>query len=477
MINIDTLIINADLFTMKGKGVGFVENGAVAIDRGKILGVGNTHEIIRDFKADNIIDATDMMVLPGFIDAHMHTFLAVFRGVSQDTKHWMMKGIRPFSSHVNKDSYFSSAKLNTLEALAAGTTTFGDYSDESIVFDFAQFLERLGVRANLTSNIKEVGKKKPILDPDELYEFDENVGLKHLNTNIELVKKWHGKHDYRFTVTLSPQAPDFLSKEMLLKVKKVAEELDVKLHMHVAQGDRETIQMLRRYNKRSIPFLDEIGYLNDRLIAVHLTDATEDEARYAAQKGASMVLCSGSIGIIDGVVPPSVAFQEGGGYVALGTDQAAGNNCNQIINEMKLTALFNKIKYRDPEKMPAWKVLRMATIEGAKAMGLDKYVGSIEEGKKADIIFIDLNSKTMMPVIRKPVRNHVPNLVYSARGNEIKRVMVDGNTLYLDGKYLTIDEDEIIKDFIVKSGLVLNDIHEEDIRLTVAHQFMKEDKL
>ncbi len=476
-MKIDTMIKNADLFTMTGEGVGFVGDGAVSIDRGKIVGVGPTSEIERNFKADSVIDAKDMMVLPGFIDAHMHSYLAVFRGVAQDTNHWMMKGIRPFSSHVNKESYLSASKLNFLEALAAGTTTFCDYSDASVVFDIANFLEKLGARSCLTSNIRGVVKRTPVLDPDELYEFDDEATSKSLEVNVKLAKKWHGKYDHRFNVTLSPQGPDFLSKKMMLKVKKIAEEFDLKLHMHVAQGDRETIQMLKRYNKRSIPFLDEIGYLDERLIAVHLTDATDEETRYAAQKGVSMVLCSGSIGIIDGVVPPSVVFQENGGYVALGTDQAAGNNCNQIINEMKLTALFNKIKYKNPEVMPAWKVLRMATIEGAKAIGMDKYIGSIETGKKADIIFIDLNAKTMMPVIREPVRNHVPNLVYSARGNEIKRVMVDGETIYLDGRYLTVDEDEILAEVKEKSGLVLNQISEDDIKCTVAYKFMKEERL
>src|SRR5699024_5657962 len=133
-------------------------------------------------------------------------------------------------------------------------------------------------------------------------------------------------------------------------------------------------------------------------------------------------------------VPPAYEFIQAGGKVGLGSDQSAGNNCNQIINEMKLTALFNKIKYTDTEVLPAWKVLRMATIEGAQAIGLGEEVGSIEKGKKADIIFVDLKEKTMQPVIKQPDRNHVPNLVYSARGNEIRQVMVDGKTLYINGE-------------------------------------------
>src|SRR5438128_2064366 len=122
--------------------------------------------------------------------------------------------------------------------------------------------------------------------------------------------------------------------------------------------------------QRPIAWLDELGYLDPTLIAVHLTDAAHEEAALVARRQASMVLCSGSIGIIDGIVPPARAFQAAGGMVALGSDQAPGNNNHNLWNEMKLTALFNKIKAADPEAMPAWRVLRMATIEGARAIGL-----------------------------------------------------------------------------------------------------------
>ena len=157
-----------------------------------------------------------------------------------------------------------------------------------------------------------------------------------------------------------------------------------------------------------------------------------------------MLLCSGSIGIIDGIVPPAKAFQDAGGVVGLGSDQAPGNNCHNIINEMKLTALFNKIKYCDPEIMPAWKTLRMATIDGARAIGMDDLVGSLEEGKRADFIAVDLTKPTMAPIFTNPMRNIVPNLVYSARGEEISLVVVDGKVLVQNGEILTVDEREIV---------------------------------
>ncbi|MCX7670011.1 MAG: amidohydrolase family protein, partial [Anaerolineae bacterium] len=210
--------------------------------------------------------------------------------------------------------------------------------------------------------------------------------------------------------------------------------------MHVAQGDREIHQMLQRYGERTPAFLQRLGYLDDQLLAVHLTEATDEEAELIARRGAGMALCSGSIGIIDGIVPPAHVFRRAGGKVALGSDQAAGNNVNNIFNEMKLTALFNKIKFRDPTVMPAWEVLRMATIEAAAAIGLGDQIGSLAPGKQADLILVDLTALNLSPVLEAPVRNIVPNLVYAATGHEVKTVLVAGRVLVADGRVLTADE-------------------------------------
>ena len=158
-----------------------------------------------------------------------------------------------------------------------------------------------------------------------------------------------------------------------------------------------------------------------------------------------MIVNPASIGIIDGIVCPSLVFQEAGGNVALGSDQAPGNNCHNIIHEMKNVCMFNKLKYQNPEIMPAWKALRMATIEGAKAVGVDDIVVSLEPGKQADFIAIDLNYPSMLPVYTYPMRNIVPNLVYSARGQEVALSVVNGRVIMKDQKILTIDENESLE--------------------------------
>jgi 5-methylthioadenosine/S-adenosylhomocysteine deaminase len=277
----------------------------------------------------------------------------------------------------------------------------------------------------------------------DLYPLSDAAGQASIDAAVAFARRWHGAADGRVSVMLGPQAPDMLTRDQLLAIKRLADQEGLMIHMHVAQGDREIDQMLKRYGQRTPSFLEQLGYLDDQLLAVHLTEATDAEAARLADQGVRMVLCSGSIGIIDGIVPPARAFRAAGGLVALGSDQASGNNCNNMFNEMKLTALFNKIKFRDPAVMPAWDVLRMATIEGAHAIGLGDQIGSLEVGKQADLIVVDLGAPNLVPVLDRPIRNIVPNLVYAATGHEVKTVLVAGQVLMQDRQVLTLQEDAI----------------------------------
>ncbi|MBE9525030.1 MAG: amidohydrolase family protein [Chloroflexi bacterium] len=435
----DILITHAHLFTMAGMGVGYVPDGAVAVRGDHIIAVGPTLDLTVRFQPTEIIDATGCAVLPGLIDAHMHTPYAVVRGVAQDVRNWMQLALAPYRYHITPPAALAGTQLNILEALKAGSTTLVDFAKPYL--GWAEVFERAGVRARLTPTIN-------ALPPGgmagwkvgDLYPLDSAVGQLAIDTAQDFAHDWHGAAKGRITVMLGPQAPDMIPRSQLLQVKRIAEREGLMIHMHVAQGDREIDQMLKRFGQRTPQYLGELGYLDKQLLTVHLTEATDEEAAFIAQSGAKMVLCSGSIGIIDGIVPPARAFRKAGGMVALGSDQAAGNNCNNIFNEMKLTALFNKIKARDPEVMPAWEVLRMATIEGAQAIGLGDEIGSLETGKQADLILVDLNAPNLTPVLDTPIRTIVPNLVYAASGHEVKTVLVAGRVLMRDGQVLTIDE-------------------------------------
>lgn len=438
MKKVDKIVLAPHFYTMEGEGVGYRGDAAMAVDCGKIVEVGSRACILGAYTAEETIELPHHMVLPGFVDGHMHTGCNILRGLAQDTNNWMMYGLQPFDNAATQPAREAGSRIAILEAVRAGTTTLGDY--ETDMGPVCEFIEKLGARGNITQMIR--AAKRRVYNPGELYEFDDEAGEQSLARNLELYDQWNGKAGGRIKILFGPQGIDFISPELMLKVQKAVKERGSKIHMHVQQGDRETYQIVARYGKRPTEFLDELGILDPSLIAVHLTDCTDEEAALIARRGASMIVNPASIGIIDGIVCPSVAFQQAGGWVALGSDQAPGNNCHNIIHEMKNVALFNKIKYQNPEIMPAWKALRMATIEGARAVGLGDTVGSLEPGKQADFIAIDLNYPSMQPVYTYPMRNLVPNLVYSARGVEVSLAAVDGEVILRDGKFTRVDVQE-----------------------------------
>lgn len=441
---LDLLFTHAVVLTMQGAGVGIVEDGAVGVQGSRIAVVGPTAEVERAYAAHRVVDAAGKALLPGLIDAHIHTGDGLLRGVAQDLNHWMQHGIWPFEEALRRDTdaVCKGSLLNILEALKAGTTTFCDF--DTPMTQLVQNHVKLGTRARVAELVSELPSKSETA-VGELYRFDSAAGGRKLRRNLALFDTWQGAANGRITCMLGPQGADMCSRELLLEIKEAARRLDAGIHMHVAQGDRETDQMTQRYGMRTIPFLDSLGYLDHRLMAVHLTEATREETQLLARRGAGMVLCSGSIAIIDGIVPPAADFLEVSGRLALGSDQAPGNNCNNMFNEMKFTAILNKCKARDPAVFPAWKVLRMATIEAARAIGLGEEIGSLEVGKKADLILVDLTQPCLSPVILAPVRNVVPNLVYSAKGGEVEMVLVDGNVLVEDFKVCTADEKEVVR--------------------------------
>ena len=439
---LDILITNGIVITMEGPGVGIINDGAVGILGNRIAVVGETADVLREYKAHHYIDATRRVVMPGLIDAHLHSALAVLRGLAQDVKNWMQQAMWPFDEALTVEELMPGSMMNLVEAVKAGTTTVCDYDDPMDLM-LANHV-KLGVRARVANNINEMPPNLSKLPLGAVYPLDPSVGNDAFKRGMDVFNKWHGYDNDRITVLMGPQAPDMVSAELLHEIRAFAEKNDTMIHMHVAQGDREINQMVLRHGKRTIQYLDEINYLDSRLMAVHMTEATREEAHILAKSSASMILCSGSIGIIDGIVPPAAEFLEFSNSLALGSDQAPGNNCNNMWNEMKFTAILNKCKVRDPSVFTAGKVLRMATIEAARAIGLGNEIGSLKAGKKADIILVSFDEPNLAPIYLAPLRNIVPNLVYSAKGSEVETSIIDGKVVMENRKVLTVDEHEVV---------------------------------
>lgn len=443
---VDIFIEHGTLLTMRGEGVGALEDGAIAIEDGRIIDVGRTHRLKRLHRgAEWVFNARGKAVLPGFIDAHIHTSLTLLRGEAQDVPEieWMLKTVAPFTKYITSEHRVAGAALGVLEAIKAGTTTLGE-----VGLDLDEITSRVykpsGIRACLAPLINEIGPgSRP--DPYKPYIFHPDIGEQRLREALEFVGRWDGAEGGRFTCMLAPHAADMMSKELLLRVREEAESRGLSLHMHVAQGGREEIQMKLRYGVSTIRFLDSIGYLDDRLLAVHCHQASEDELALLASRGVRYVSCPSSIALIDGITPPLALYLSlGGRAAALGSDQACGNNSHNMLVEMKVAALLNKTRHRDPTVLPAWRMLRIATIEGAKALGLGDQIGSLEPGKRADIIILDLKKPHMTPILHSPVRNIAPNIVYSARGDEVETVIIDGRVVMKDRSLLTLKEEEVM---------------------------------
>jgi 5-methylthioadenosine/S-adenosylhomocysteine deaminase len=453
---------------MTGEGVGMIEDGALAIEGNEIVAVGKTEDLNKEYSgASRVFDAKGKAVLPGFVDAHVHTSMSLLRGEGQDVPEieWMLKTMAPFSRHTTLEHKLKGTSLGVLEALKAGTTCLGEIGG-----DMAPMAENVfapsGVRAHLANTINEIGPgSRP--DAHKPYIFFEDIGERKLKESIEFIEKWNGSADGRITCMFSPHAADMMGKEMLLRVKEEANSRGMMSHIHVAQGGREAIQINLRYGTTTVRFLDEIGFLDDTVIAAHCHQTTDEEVGILADRGVRYVSCPASIGIIDGITPPLALYlQLGGRSAAIGSDQASGNNSHNMLVEMKVAALLNKTRHRDPTVLPAWKMLRIATIEGAQTIGLGDTIGSLEPGKKADLILLDLKAPHMTPVLSRPVRNIAPNIVYSARGDEVETVIIDGKVVMEDRRVLTMDEGRVIAD-AQKAA--------EEISAAAAEDYMKAD--
>lgn len=440
MKKVDMIIKTGHMYTMAGEGSGYTYGKALAIDRGKIVAMADREAITAEYTAEKEIDASGMLVMPGLIDGHMHTGHGVIRGMAQDVSRWMMQNMAPLEKARSSAAKTAGSELAIAEAILSGTTTIGD--DGSDMEGALVFLDRVGVRGNVSIRVREAPIRA--YGEGELYPFDANYGEKTFSEVLRLYDRFHNKDGERIKVRFGPQAADFLSLELLLRCQREAKKRKTKVHMHLEQGAREDEQMMKRYGKPAVEVLAPYGFFDEDFVGIHMTAATQKHLERVVKGGGSMIMCPNSIGLTCGVVAPGYEFDAAGGSVGLGTDQAAGNNGHNLFSEMKAAAILTKVKHGSPTIMPAWKVVRMATIEGARALGIDDLTGSLEVGKCADIILLDLASPTLAPLYTTPIRNFMPNLAYAARGSEVDTVIVNGRILVEGRKPQTFDLQEIL---------------------------------
>ncbi|MGM0406245.1 MAG: amidohydrolase family protein, partial [Thermoplasmatota archaeon] len=366
-----TAIINTKLLTFQGEGLGIIEDGAVSFSHGKIDFVGKSS----DFKGDEVertIDGKGHVTMPGLVNAHTHTSSTILRGGAQDVPEieWMNKAIGPIAKHLKKDDRILGSKLGVIEGLRSGITTFGEYTS-----DVGRLIEEVyapfDVRVAATEIINEVTSNKQSLGPKDIYELDRDKGRISLKVTNKIYDRYDGEDLVK--IMYGPQALDMVTEDTLKQVKELAEKRSTKIHMHVAQGERERLQIKVRYGKEAttVKVLKESDLLDENLLAAHCHDTTQEEKEIMVENNVDMVGCPSSIAMIDGIVPPVSEFLELGGNVGLGTDQAPGPGTHNMFREMRTSSILTKTKYRDPTKLPAWDILKLGCIGGASVLDLD----------------------------------------------------------------------------------------------------------
>lgn len=417
----DILIKDGHVITMDQKRRVF-ERGSVAIEGDKIVAVGKD---VKE-KADTVIDARGKVVLPGLINCHTHLSMTLLRGVADDMPlmQWLETRIWPIEKNLRAEDCYVGALLGCLETIKSGTTCFAD--QYFFMEHVARAVEEAGMRASLSYGIIELG--------------DPKRRESELRAGEKLVKECQGKAEGRISTMFGPHAPYTCSPECLMKVKELAKKYKVGIHTHVSESQDEIKQITEKYGKRPVEHLDAIGFLGPEVLAAHCVWLTEREIKILKERGVKPVHNPVSNMKIGCGVAPVPEMLAAGIPVALGTDGAASNNALDMFNEMKFAALLNKVHKLDPVAVPAPSALEMATINGAIALGLQDKIGSLEAGKKADIVLVDLKKSHLTPL-----HNVISHLVYSALGCDVDTTIVDGKILMQGRKVLTLDEDKVLE--------------------------------
>lgn len=418
----DVLIKDGHIITMDPQRH-VLERGSVVIEGDKIVAVGKEVK----GRADTVIDARDKVVLPGLINAHTHLSMSLLRGIADDMplKPWLEDKIWPAEAHLTAKHVYTGALLGCLEMIKSGTTCFAD--QYFFMEEVARAVEKAGIRGVLSYGIIEHGNpKKRKLE---------------IQAGEKLVKTCHGMANGRILTMFGPHAAYTCSPECLAQVKELAKKYKVGIHTHIAESKWEVGEIIKKYGKRPVEHLDAIGFLGPEVLAAHCVQLTEQEIRILHDRGVKPVHNPVSNMKIACGVSPVPEMLAAGIPVALGTDGAASNNVLDMFNEMKFATLLNKVDKFDPAIMPAQSVLEMATINGARALGLEETLGSLEIGKKADLTLVDLRKPHLTPL-----HNVISHLVYSATGSDVDTVIVDGKVIMQGRRVLTLEEDRVLEE-------------------------------
>jgi 5-methylthioadenosine/S-adenosylhomocysteine deaminase len=423
--NVET-IVGGDFVVTMNEAQPIIQNGAIAIVNGKIAAVGTKEKILASYRARTTLPGDGIVLMPGLVNGHSHSAMVLFRGLADDLalEDWLQNYIFPAEAKfVDKNFVRVGEQLACWEMIRSGTTTFVDMyfqPDEA-----AKVVDRCGLRA--------------VIAPSSI-DFP-SPGFQGWNdafaAALDFVKRWKNKNP-RIIPALAAHAPYTVSPEHLKQAIGAARQYDVPLTIHVAETQTEVKDVRQRYNATPVQHLENLGFLEPRVLAAHMVWPSESEIELLAKRGVGVIHNPDSNLKLASGFAPIPAMLKAGVKVGLGTDGAASNNDLDMWEAIRLTSLIHKGKTLDPTAVPAKTVLRMATLGGAEALNLADKIGALKVGLQADAIQVKLTEPHLTPLY-----NVISHLVYATDAQDVDTVIVDGRVLMHKRKMLTVNPDRI----------------------------------
>ena len=411
-----------------------VKNGAVVIKGDKIEAVGQSKDLEKNYqkRAKKIIDGRGKLVMPGLINTHTHLAMTLLRGYADDMslEDWWFKHIYPVESRFTAKQVYWGSLLGAMEMVKSGTTCCADFY--YVEDEVGKAVQKIGLRAVLGTGI---------LDGPTFYFKTPSQALKKAKAVIK-------KDSSLVSYSIAPHMFQTTSLETYKKCKKLAKQYHLILQTHLAETKDEVKYCLKKYKARPVEVLAQARILDKNALLAHACWLTKKEIEILARTGASISHCPiSNMKLASGVMPLSELL-EAGVNLSLGTDGACSNNNLDMFEEMKMAALLHKVHHLNPTIASAQTILDMATINGAKALNMEREIGSIEPGKKADLIILNLNQPHLQPIHSgsEPARQRVvSHLVYAAGGGDVETVMVNGKMIMEKRKIKGVDEEKVLE--------------------------------
>lgn len=422
------LIISADYIVTMDDKHSVIKNGAVAVNKGVIVGVDSKTVINERFIAKENITGKNRVVMPGLVNGHTHAAMTLFRGIADDLPlmDWLTKYIFPAEiQFVDAEFVRIGTQLACLEMIKGGTTTFVDmYFHPN---EIAKVVDECGMRSIIGA---------AVIEQESGYTLDFSDAMQKAEN---FLSQWKGKNS-RITPAIAAHGAYTISPDNLKIVRQKANQFEVPVAIHLSESKAELEIVKKLYDDTSINHLEGIGFFSGPTIGAHVVWPTEDEISILMKRKVAAIHNPTSNMKIASGFAPIPEMLAAGVQVGLGTDGAASNNDLDMWDEIRMAAFIHKARLLDPKSMPAATVLSIATSGGAKAIGLGEKVGTLTRGQRADLIQISLEAAHLVPLY--DVTSH---LVYAVDAQDVQSVIVDGQILMLDRKVLTLNENEIIR--------------------------------